>query len=145
MRAVLSVYLFAIMAMPSLAAELDGHYRANLDEQPTELILRSQGEQVEGEYLEGRHLRLTVSGRFDGQALQAQISDPRSGQVLANMNANYANDMLNAFWVTVLPFVNTMLLMGVVTVVLSNVWTAWYGRLVVRIDGWLQRKGYLQS
>ena len=68
MRAVLSVYLFAIMAMPSLAAELDGHYRANLDEQPTELILRSQGEQVEGEYLEGRHLRLTVSGRFDGQA-----------------------------------------------------------------------------
>ncbi len=96
MRAVLSVYLFAIMAMPSLAAELDGHYRANLDEQPTELILRSQGEQVEGEYLEGRHLRLTVSGRFDGQALQAQISDPRSGQVLANMNANYANDMLNA-------------------------------------------------
>lgn len=37
------------------------------------------------------------------------------------------------------------MLMGVVTVVLSNVWTAWYGRLVVRIDGWLQRKGYLQS
>ena len=56
-----------------------------------------------------------------------------------------ANDMLNAFWVTVLPFVNTMLLMGVVTVVLSNAWTAWYGRLVVRIDGWLQRKDYLQS
>lgn len=56
-----------------------------------------------------------------------------------------ANDMLNAFWVTVLPLVNTMLLAGLVTAVLSNVWTAWYGRLVVRLDGWLQRKGYLQS
>lgn len=81
---------------PLLAGELDGRYQTSLDDQPTELILRSNEQQVEGEYVEGSHLRLRLSGSFDGQLLQAQISDPDSGQVLANMNANYADGMLNA-------------------------------------------------
>ncbi|PYC20136.1 hypothetical protein DMO17_18240 [Aquipseudomonas alcaligenes] len=87
--------LCLLLAAPALAAELDGRYQGTLDERPTELILRSQEQRVEGEYREGsRSFRL--SGSFDGQALQAQISDADSGQVLANMNANYANDMLAA-------------------------------------------------
>lgn len=95
MRALSILCLFAI-TLSAQAAELDGHYRATLDEQPTELILHSQGPEVAGEYVEGQRLRFKLSGSFDGQLLQAQISDPRSGQVLANMNANYANGMLNA-------------------------------------------------
>lgn len=95
MRALSILCLFTIPLF-ALAAELDGHYRGTLDDRPTELILRSQGRQVEGEYLEGQRQRFTLSGSFDGQLLQAQISDPRSGQVLANMNANYAPDLLNA-------------------------------------------------
>lgn len=95
MRALTTLCLLA-MLQPALAAELDGHYQGTLDEQPTELTLRTQGSQVEGEYVENHRLRLSLRGQFDGQALQAQISDPRTGQVLANMNANYANDMLNA-------------------------------------------------
>lgn len=94
MRALSICFLLALLGGQALAAELDGRYQANLDNQPTELILRAQGAQVEGEYLEGPQLRLKVSGSFDGQALQAQISDPASGQVLANMNGNYANGML---------------------------------------------------
>ncbi|MBB1517984.1 hypothetical protein [Aquipseudomonas guryensis] len=90
------ICLLVLLSGTSLAAELDGHYQTTLDNQPTELILRSQGTQVEGEYVEGGQLRLKLSGSFDGQLLQAQISDPASGQVLANMNASYANDMLNA-------------------------------------------------
>lgn len=85
-----------LITAPLLAAELDGRYQATLDEQATELILRSDGQQVEGEYVEGPHLRLRLSGTFDGELLQAQISDPASGQVLANMNANYADGVLNA-------------------------------------------------
>lgn len=88
--------LCLLIAVPALAGELDGRYQATLDNQPTELILRSQEQQVQGEYLEGPHLRLKLSGTFDGQLLQAQISDPASGQILANMNANYADGMLNA-------------------------------------------------
>lgn len=96
MRAVPICCLLACLTGHSLAAGLDGRYQASLDNQPTELILRSQGQQVEGEYLEGSGLRLQVNGSFDGHALQAQISEPASGQVLANMNANYANGMLAA-------------------------------------------------
>lgn len=96
MRNLMIFSLLTLLSTSSLASELDGHYRTTLDNQPTELILRSQGTQVEGEYVEGRQLRLKLSGSFDGQLLQAQISDPATGQVLANMNANYAQDMLNA-------------------------------------------------
>ncbi len=56
-----------------------------------------------------------------------------------------AKDILNAFWVTVLPLVNSMLLAGVVVVVGSNIWMAGYRRFVVGFDSWLERKGYLQS
>lgn len=87
--------LCLLLAAPALATDLDGRYRGTLDERPAELILRSQEQRVAGEYLEGSR-RFRLSGSFDGQALQAQISDPASGQVLANMNANYANDMLAA-------------------------------------------------
>lgn len=95
MRA-LSILCLLLINLPLLAAELDGHYQATLDGQPAELILRSQGPEVSGEYVENGRLRLPLSGQFDGQVLQAQIREPRSGQVLANMNANYANGMLNA-------------------------------------------------
>jgi hypothetical protein len=57
--------------------------------------LRSQGQQVSGEYIEGGTLRLQISGSFDGQLLSAQISEPQSGQLIANMNATYANGVLN--------------------------------------------------
>jgi hypothetical protein len=87
------ICLLVSITSPLPAADLDGRYRGTLDERPVELILRSQGERVEGEYVEDQR-RFRVSGSFDGQALQAQISEPASGQVLANMNANYANDML---------------------------------------------------
>lgn len=88
--------LFLFLTVPVVATELNGRYQAILDHQPTELILRSHEQQVEGEYVEGAHLRLRLTGQFDGTLLQAQISDPESGQVLANMNANYADGMLNA-------------------------------------------------
>jgi len=92
-RALSIICLLACIPSTLLASELDGRYQGTLDERPVELILRSQGAQVEGEYLENQR-RFRVSGSFDGQALQAQISEPASGLVLANMNANYANDML---------------------------------------------------
>ncbi|MBC9249289.1 hypothetical protein A9179_03255 [Pseudomonas alcaligenes] len=93
---VLSILCLLTLLQPALASELDGHYQATLDGQPAELILHSQDAEVSGEYIENHRLRLNLRGQFDGQTLQAQISDPRSGQVLANMNANYASDMLNA-------------------------------------------------
>ncbi|UUY10080.1 hypothetical protein LRS11_08655 [Pseudomonas sp. J452] len=96
MRNPMTFCLLALLSTTSLAAELDGHYRGTLDNRPSELILHSQGPEVTGEYVEGPQLRFKLSGSFDGQLLQAQISDPHSGQVLANMNANFANDMLNA-------------------------------------------------
>lgn len=40
-------------------------------------------------------MRLQISGSFDGQLLSAQISEPQSGQLIANMNATYANGVLN--------------------------------------------------
>ena len=87
--------LFCLLPQTLLGGELDGRYLATLDGLPAEMILRSEGDQVEGEYVENASLRLTINGRFDGQLLQAQISDPRSGLLIANMNANYANAMLN--------------------------------------------------
>lgn len=93
------LYLLCLLCLtpqPLLAAELDGRYLATLDGLPAEMILHSQGQQVKGQYMENNRLRLTISGSFDGQLLSAQISDPQSGQLIANMNANYANAMLNA-------------------------------------------------
>ncbi|SIS23084.1 hypothetical protein SAMN05878276_3690 [Aquipseudomonas alcaligenes] len=95
MRALSLLCLLACTSPPLLAADLDGHYQGTLDERPVQLVLRSQGQQVEGEYIEDQQ-RFHLSGHFDGQALQAQISATDSDQVLANMNANYANDMLAA-------------------------------------------------
>jgi hypothetical protein len=93
-RALLTLVL---CLLPSflLADTLDGHYLATLDGQPAEMHLRSQGQQVSGEYIEGGRLHLQISGNFDGQLLSVQISEPQSGQVIANMNATYANGMLN--------------------------------------------------
>lgn len=89
--------LLCIACLSNLCAgELDGRYLATIDGLPSEMILRSQGNKVEGEYVENAGLRLTINGSFDGQLLRAQISDPRSGLLVANMNANYANAMLNA-------------------------------------------------
>ena len=89
------ICLFGLLPALLAAAELDGHYLARLDGQPAEMILRSQGSQVEGEYVERNNLRLKISGHFDGQLLTAQISEPGSGLLIANMNANYASGMLN--------------------------------------------------
>lgn len=91
------VLLLAMASCSSAqAGELDGHYRTTLDGQPSELILRQNDAVVEGEYVESQHLRLVVKGRYDGKLLRAEISDPQSGLLLANMNATYANAMLNA-------------------------------------------------
>lgn len=89
---------FMLCLLPSLllADTLDGHYLAALDGQPSEMHLRSQGQQATGEYIEGASLRLQISGQFDGQLLRAQISEPQSGQLIANINATYANGMLNS-------------------------------------------------
>lgn len=92
----LCLLLAVAVCLGARAGELDGHYRTTLDGQPAELILHQQGDQVEGQYVENRSLRLTLRGRYDGQLLRAEISDPRSGLLLANMNATYANAMLNA-------------------------------------------------
>lgn len=90
------VLLLAMASCSSIqAGELDGHYRATLDGQPSELILRQSGALVEGEYVESQRLRLIVKGRYDGKLLRAEISDPQTGLLLANMNATYANAMLN--------------------------------------------------
>ncbi len=88
--------LLLLLICPALlAGELDGHYHATLDGQPAELLLSSQGQHVEGQYVENRRLQLNLRGHYDGQLLRAEISDPQSGLVLANMNATYANAMLN--------------------------------------------------
>ena len=94
LRAIASL-LLALPCLATQAGELDGHYRAMLDGQPSELILRQQGETVQGHYVESARLRLIVKGRYDGKLLRAEISDPQSGLLLANMNATYANAMLN--------------------------------------------------
>jgi hypothetical protein len=93
-RALLTLVL---CLLPSflLADTLDGHYLTTLDGQPAEMHLRSQGQQVSGEYIEGGTLHLQISGSFDGQLLRVQISEPQSGQLIANMNATYANGVLN--------------------------------------------------
>lgn len=56
-----------------------------------------------------------------------------------------AKNIMNAFLVTVLPLVNSMLLVGLLTVVLSTAWMGCYRRAVGLFDAWLQRKGYLQT
>lgn len=90
------VLLLAMASCSSAqAGELDGHYRTTLDGQPSELILRQNDAVVEGEYVESQHLRLVVKGRYDGKLLRVEISDPQTGLLLANMNATYANAMLN--------------------------------------------------
>lgn len=96
MPRLLSCCLLCLLPAALAAGELDGRYLAILDDLPAEMILHSQGQQIKGQYMENNRLRLTISGHFDGQLLQAQILDPESGAVLANMNANYANAMLNA-------------------------------------------------
>ena len=88
--------LLCLLPQRLLADSLDGHYLATLDGQPSEIHLRSQGQHVSGDYIEGASLRLRISGQFDGQLLEAQISDPQSSQLIANMNATYANGMLNS-------------------------------------------------
>ena len=92
----LCLLLAVAVCLGARAGELDGHYRTTLDGQPAELILHQQGDQVEGQYVENRSLSLSLRGHYDGQLLRAEISDPRSGLLLANMNATYANAMLNA-------------------------------------------------
>lgn len=96
MPALLKASLLWLVAPALLAAGLDGHYRATLDGQPAELILHSQGTAITGQYVENHSLRLDLRGSFDGQLLRAEISAAQSGPILANMNASYANDMLNA-------------------------------------------------
>ncbi|CAM3244068.1 Uncharacterised protein [Ectopseudomonas mendocina] len=95
MLRIITPLLLTLFCFAARAGELDGHYRAELDGQPSELILRQNGTAVEGEYVEGKLLRLAIKGQYDGKLLRAEISDPQSGLLLANMNANYANAMLN--------------------------------------------------
>lgn len=89
-------YLLLVLHCPLLlAGEIDGHYHATLDGMPAEMILSQTGEKVQGQYVENGRLRLNVKGRYDGTLLRLEISEPKSGLVIANMNANFANAMLN--------------------------------------------------
>lgn len=87
--------LLALLCTGVQAGELDGHYRSSIDGQPSELILQQQGDKVEGRYVENQSLQLALRGNYDGQLLRAEISDPKSGVLLANMHASYANAQLN--------------------------------------------------
>ncbi|WP_244976442.1 hypothetical protein [Ectopseudomonas khazarica] len=69
----LCLLLAVAVCLGARAGELDGHYRTTLDGQPAELILQQQGDQVEGQYVENRSLRLTLRGRYD-----ASCCAPRS-------------------------------------------------------------------
>lgn len=95
MRGVFGLMMLLLLGQTALAVTLDGEYRATLDGLPTELHLRSQGTAVEGLYIENASLRLNVRGSFDGQRLDAQIVDA-SGQLIATLQAAYANDSLTA-------------------------------------------------
>lgn len=88
--------MLCLLPCALLANNLDGYYLATLDGQPAEMHLRSQDQQVSGEYIEGRRLRLRISGHFDGQLLNAQISDAQSDQPIARMRATYTNGVLTS-------------------------------------------------
>ena len=83
MRPSIALLLPALYCTALVAGELDGRYQANLDGQPTELVLRQDGQAVQGQYVENGSLQLDLAGSFDGQVLRAQISVPQSGQVVA--------------------------------------------------------------
>ncbi len=88
--------MLCLLPCALLANNLDGYYLATLDGQPAEMHLRSQDQQVGGEYIEGRRLRLRISGHFDGQLLNAQISDAQSDQPIAHLTATYTNGVLTS-------------------------------------------------
>lgn len=95
MRPSIALLLPALYCTTLVAGELDGRYQANLDGQPTELVLRQDGQVVQGQYVENGSLQLDLAGSFDGQVLRAQISVPQSGQVVATLAARYADAQLN--------------------------------------------------
>jgi hypothetical protein len=88
--------MLCLLPCTLLADSLDGYYLTTLDGQPAEMHLRSQDQQVSGEYIEGRRLRLRISGHFDGQVLNAQILDTQSDQPIARLTATYANGVLTS-------------------------------------------------
>ncbi|MDP2242613.1 hypothetical protein [Pseudomonas sp.] len=96
MSRTLLTLMLCLLPCALLANNLDGYYLATLDGQPAEMHLRSQDQQVSGEYIEGRRLRLRISGHFDGQLLNAQISDAQSAQPIARMRATYTNGVLTS-------------------------------------------------
>lgn len=94
-RTLLTLMLW-LLPCTLLADSLDGYYLTTLDGQPAEMHLRSQDQQVSGEYIEGRRLHLRISGHFDGQVLNAQISKAPGDQPIATMIATYANGVLTS-------------------------------------------------
>jgi hypothetical protein len=96
MSRTLPTLMLCLLPCALLANNLDGYYLATLDGQPAEMHLRGQDQQVSGEYIEGRRLRLRISGHFDGQVLNAQISDAQSDQPIARMRATYTNGVLTS-------------------------------------------------
>ncbi|GAC1034644.1 hypothetical protein thsps21_54730 [Pseudomonas sp. No.21] len=94
MRPSIALLLPALYCTALAAGELDGRYQANLDGQPTELVLRQDGQAVQGLYVENGSLQLDLAGSFDGQVLRAEISVPQSGQVVATLAARYADAQL---------------------------------------------------
>jgi hypothetical protein len=86
--------MLCLLPCTLLAETLDGYYLTTLDGQPAEMHLRSQDQQVSGEYIEGRRLHLRINGHFDGQVLNAQISKAPGDQPIATINATYANGVL---------------------------------------------------
>lgn len=77
------------------AADIDGVWRGVVDGQQTVLHLRADGNAVSGVYAEGA-LQLELSGRVDGDRLQARIRVPNSGLEIAQFDGHLTGDDLAA-------------------------------------------------
>lgn len=92
-RAILATFAL-LCATPALPAALDGDYHAVVDGVATVLTLRTDGDEVSGDYREG-DLRFDVRGRFDGQRLDARLLDAALGLPLARITGGFGGTHLD--------------------------------------------------
>lgn len=92
---ILSFLLLALgVSTSSLAAGINGQFRANIDGLDTHLQLRVQNGDVTGSYQEGQ-LRFQVRGRFEGGRLNARLIEPQQGIEIAQIQGVLAGDTLD--------------------------------------------------
>lgn len=88
--------LLLALACPAPAyAAIDGDYRTTVDGMDTVLTLRSSGDAVTGDYVEGA-LRLRIDGRVADGRLRARVFEPSAGIDIAVLDAAVATDTLDA-------------------------------------------------